>query len=132
MSKLNLSQFTGTGHYYYGQISYLCKLVYTDGVQYVAREANAYWLIDAIASYQPRIRAGEIKSPDRNLREFQLWTLTLRDDGQWELCCYADSGLPPVITQVIESSDFPEESIRFYVEPYGDGGAVCLLLPSEH
>jgi hypothetical protein len=42
------------------------------------------------------------------------------------LSLYEDSGCPPVLTQDLEYTDFPEASIKFYVE---NG---VLLLPSEH
>lgn len=47
--QLDLSPFTGTEHWYK---HWLGGLLYTDGVKYVADQAGAYWLIDAIASYQ--------------------------------------------------------------------------------
>lgn len=45
-----LSQFTGDLERYQ---SINPKLIYTPGVNYLAQEAEAYWLIDAIASYVP-------------------------------------------------------------------------------
>jgi hypothetical protein len=78
---------------------------------------------DAIASYQqdPRIT----RNP--SLQEFQLWILevdTATKTGR--LALYEDSDCPPVLNQDLEYTDFPEASIRFYVE----NGVV--LLPSEH
>jgi hypothetical protein len=119
MTKIDLSPFTGSEQRYW----HFTGLLYTDGVNHVAEAANAYWLIDAIASYQhdPRIVR------NRRLQEFQLWTLevdTANKTGRLSL--FEDSGCPPVLTQDLEYTDFPEPRIRFYVE---DG---VLLLPSEH
>ncbi|CAA9302355.1 hypothetical protein AVDCRST_MAG94-444 [uncultured Leptolyngbya sp.] len=32
------------------------RLIYTEGVKYLADTAHCYWLIDAIASHQPKCR----------------------------------------------------------------------------
>jgi len=110
---LNLNQFTGgeeTSRHFTG-------LLYTEGVRYVAETYGAYWLIDAIASYQHTIKT-------TRLREFQLWELLIAE-GKVSLTMRGDTGEPEVIRQEIEFTDFPD-SIRLY---------VCnntLLLPSEY
>ena len=53
MSKFDavaLALFTGTQQYY--QLNR--HVVLTDGTRYLADEAGAYWLMDAIASYLPQ------------------------------------------------------------------------------
>jgi len=98
---------------------------YSDGVKYIAEECGAFWLIDAIASYQPRCRK------DRMLREFQIWTLRrpVGNPSGAVLECFKDSGKPPAITQHIEYTDFPfdrvPDDLKFYVENN------LLYLPSE-
>ena len=114
MNKSDLAQFTGTENYY----KHLFGLQYTDGIKFMAEKAGAYWLIDAIASYQRKV----MNNP--RLREFQLWQLVIVDNMAI-LTCRADSGLPAVISQMIEYTDFP-----FDIDLY-----VCnnvLLLPSEY
>jgi hypothetical protein len=113
---LNLQQFMGGGD----QFRHITGLLYTEGVQHLAEEAGAYWLIDAIASYQ-----GERVLRAPRLREFQLWELEVKDQ-KGVLTCREDSDLEPVIRQEIEYTDFPLPEIKLYVE----GGV--LLLPSEH
>jgi hypothetical protein len=96
---------------------------YTEGVQYLAEKANAFWLIDAIASYQPspRVRKSE------RLQEFQFWELKVNlAEHTSVLTCREDSDEKPVITQRIEYTDFPLASIKLYVEDR------VILLPSEH
>jgi hypothetical protein len=61
----NLEHFCGSEEYY----KHFLGLLYTEGVKYLAENAEAYWLIDAIVSYQPRLRKV------RSLSEFQLWFL---------------------------------------------------------
>lgn len=111
----DIAQFTGTDQYY----KHFTGLLYTDGIQFVAEKYGAYWLIDAIASYQHTIK-------DPGLKEFQLWKLRVENMGTRAiLTCRADSDQPHVIRQDIPFTDFPE-SITLYVE-----GGVLLLL-SEH
>lgn len=62
----NLNQFTGTFEYHR---HWTRRLLFTDGVQYLAENAGAYWLIDLIASHQPRCRK------DAMLSSIQFWTL---------------------------------------------------------
>lgn len=112
----DLNQFTGTeGYYKYGH-----RILLTDGVKYLADEAEAYWLLDAIVSYQNDRR---VKS-NRMLREIQFWELKVKD-GRGELTCVEDSGRPPVIRQEVAWTDFPLESVKLYLE---NG---VLMLPSE-
>ena len=49
----NLSQFTGTETWHRRRGT---SILYTDGVRYLADNANAWWLVDAIASHQANPR----------------------------------------------------------------------------
>jgi hypothetical protein len=116
----NLGQFTGTEQYD-RHLNLLC----TDGVMFLAANADCFWLLDAIASYQPQLNG------NKRLAEFQLWDLavTVTGSGGFSpavLTCRDGDSDDPVITQKIEATDFPLVSIRLYVE----GGV--LLLPTEH
>jgi hypothetical protein len=108
-------------------------MLYTEGVRHLLKESEgvvgasgqrcggAYWLLDAIASHQPQAR----KACDG----FQLWTLTLRDQGAHlgaTLTCREDSDQEPVITQEIEHTDFPLPSVKLYVIDN------VALLPDEY
>jgi len=98
------------------------RLVYTEGVQYMAEHGGAYWLIDAVASYQPDKRIAS--RPD--LVDFQLWELVVAQDKSATLTMRGDSDQPAVVTQEIPFTDFPLAQIKFY---------VCngtLMLPSEY
>lgn len=118
----DLRQFSG-GEERYRHALLGDRFLYTDGVRFLAEQAGAYWLIDAIASYQldRRIRG------DAMLRDFQLWTLRLHNGGA-VLTLRRDSGAGqrPVIQQDIDYTDFPLDKVTLYVE---NG---VLLLPSEH
>lgn len=114
----HLNQFTGTDEYHRNPIG---GMLYTDGVLYLAENAQAFWLIDAIASYQPQLR----KNP--SLAQMQFWTLDVDLQKHTAvLTCREDSEIPPAVTQNIEYTDFPLVKIELWVE----GG--ILLLPNEH
>lgn len=117
-----LSGFTGTEQYHKVSIT---PVVVTDGVQYLCDKAGAYWLVDAIGSYQ-----GE---PKLKREPFQVWILKKDKDGKGAtLSAYNDysekepNKYKPLVTQKIEYTDFPLDEIKLYVE----GNVV--LLPSEH
>jgi uncharacterized protein DUF6876 len=110
-------------------------LIYTDGVKFIADRAGAYWLIDAIASYQGR---GGKLARDPMLRDYQIWKLTVNEDQTAVITCQADSGMAFVVNQKIEYTDFPLSSLRLTVERgghYDAAGQVvsCMtcMLPSE-
>lgn len=107
-----LDQFIGTEHYYKHWLGF----VFTDGIKYLADEAKAYWLIDAIGSYQPELRNVEV----------QFWTLTVNHDKSAVLEMKEDSDLPARVKQLIPWTDFPIESITLYFIN------KTLHLPSEY
>jgi hypothetical protein len=113
----DLEQFCGSTEYH----KHWSGMLFTDGILYLAETAGAHWLVDIVASYQSdkRVRS------NKRLREFQLWELSVAN-GQGVVLLREDSGEPAVLSQEIEYTDFPLESIKLYVE----GGVI--LLPSEH
>ena len=115
----DLTQFCGSSEFFQ---HWSKRLVYTEGIQHMAEQGGAYWLIDAVASYQSDKRI--TSRPD--LADFQLWELAVAEDRTATLTIRGDSGQPAVITQEIPFSDFPLKQIKFY---------VCngtLMLPSEY
>lgn len=121
-----LAGFIGTEAYHRWSILFPNMLL-TDGAKYVADNGGAngaYWLMDAIASYQPKLRR------QQRLRDFQVWTLEVKD-GSAVLTCQSDSGHKPVVAQKIEYTDFDLPKMVLWVEPLDDRRSV-ILLPSEH
>jgi len=113
ITEADLMQFTGTDNHYK---TILPKIVYTDGVQYLAEKAGAYWLIDLVASWQlhKKVRS----------ETFQVWTLTVTGS---KAVAKADDGNGNVVAkQVIEYTDFPLAEVKLYCV---DG---CIMLPSEY
>ena len=65
-----LSGFYGTEGYH--RFSVLCpKLLLTDGAKWLAENAGAYWLMDAIGSHQPKA----MKDDKGMLQNMQFWSL---------------------------------------------------------
>ena len=117
----DLEQFDGTEEYH--RLTLNRRLVATDGVKYLCEAAEAFWLVDAIGSYQPRC------ARDPMLRRMQFWKLTVdleKHDGK--LTCERDAG-DVVITQRIPYTDFPLASIRIWVEAGDD--LMVAMLPGE-
>jgi hypothetical protein len=127
LSEHDLRQFTGSENWHRHGMQR--RLIYTDGVQYLAEQGGAYWLIDAIASYVNSRQMGAAQLADGRLHTVQFWRLTVRD-GRGLLECYADSGVPPCITQEIEYTDFPLPAVKLFMT--FDGEHWCLMLPSEY
>jgi len=107
-----LENFTGTENYFRN----FTGLKYTDGIQYLAEKAGAYWLIDLVGSYQHLLK--EVP--------FQLWTLTVNDDNKGIVTCKEDTDAPVLVEQKLEYTDFPLKTFECYcIEE-------VLLLKSEY
>ena len=122
LTESDLSQFTGTSQWF--RHALVRRITYTEGVQFVAERAGAYWLVDKIATMQldPKISA----------EDFQVWRLVVAD-GKATLTCddgdrigVGDSKPILLHSERIDFTDFPLEKIELWVE--GD----VILLPSEH
>jgi hypothetical protein len=114
-----LKQFHGTTEYHKHLFPGRSPILLTDGCKYLRDVCKAYWLFDAILSYQC----------DKILKDipFQVWELKkLKVDLTWQLTCREDTGIKPLIRQTIEFSDFPLDYIRIWVID------KVALLPSEY
>ncbi|MDP3737551.1 MAG: hypothetical protein Q8R02_09185 [Hyphomonadaceae bacterium] len=112
----DLAQFTGSEVFFRHPLSAGC--LYTEGVQYLAERASAYWLIDAILCPQ---------ASQANLREaeFQVWTLTVREDRSATLVG-SDGDNNRIYNQQIPWTDFALTSVTLWF------ANNTLYLPSEH
>ena len=121
--EINLDQFSGSEHYY--KSSMFAKGIYhTDGVQYLAEKAKAFWLIDLICSWQTK---ASVRS-----QPFQVWKLTVKDQSAVATC--EDGNGKKLASQRIEYTDFPKDEITIYVEDGsidGKTNAKIMMLPSE-
>lgn len=112
----DLSQFTGSQIFYRHPLSGGC--VYTEGVQYLAEAGSAYWLIDAILCPQ-------LHHPSLRTAEFQVWTLSARDDRSAILICTDGNG-ERLYVHPIPWTDFPLVAVTLWF------ANRTLYLPSEH
>ena len=125
-----LAQCTGSENYHYNAIAKKSGIVYTEGLRTLCLMAEAWWILDAIASHQPQCRR------DPQLRQVQFWTLTVNKDRSATLICERDQG-DEAIRQNIEYTDFPLPSIRIWLEAGAaiiDGterSVMVAMLPSE-
>jgi hypothetical protein len=117
-----LAQFTGTETWYR---HFLPGILFTEGVKFLADQANAYWLIDKIACAQI------IKQV--SAEEFQVWKLKVRDDTSALLTATdGDRGDGPVelFAEGIPYTDFPLDEITLYAG--FDGRGAVIMLPGEY
>jgi hypothetical protein len=123
MALEDLNQFTGSEEFFRHSINR--NLIYTEGVKYVAEGAGAFWLLDAIA-------IANFIEPTLKDEEFQTWVLTKKGNAA---TLVADDGNNRVLyTQAIDYTDFPLDSIKFYVVSALDFGnhTKMAMLPSEY
>lgn len=112
----DIGQFTGTEQWFRHGLNR--KVLYTEGAQYVAEKAGAYWLLDELAlaqAYVPQVKA----------QAFQVWNLTVKADSSATLVCEDGNG-GQVYAKEIPFTDFPAQGIRFFVTDN------VILLPSEY
>ncbi len=117
LSLTDLEQFTGSFHLY--RHALIRKVHYTDGVQFVAMEAGAYWLVDEIALAQHFNRKVSAE-------EFQVWTLTVDSENKTAVLMCDDGNNNVVLRKNIPFTDFPLHQIKLYFT----NDTICL--PSEN
>jgi hypothetical protein len=114
-----LKQFHGTKNYHKHLFPGKSPIMLTDGCKYLREVCQAYWLFDAILSYQSESILKGVN--------FQIWELKhLSTNLTWQLTCKSDTGKIPLIRQSIEFSDFPIDYIKIWVID------KVALLPSEY
>lgn len=109
-----LNHFTGTTQLYYHPM--FSKYKYTDGVRFLAQNAECYWLLEHIFIHQtdPKIK-GE---------EFQVWEIKVEDS---KARIVVDNGNNHILKVFdIEYTDFPLAEYKLWM--VGD----TLLLISEY
>lgn len=110
-----LSQFTGTEGYHKLTIG---PLLATDGVKYLCENADCFWLMDAIASYQGKQAVKELG--------IQFWRFKKLSGGKAVLFCEPDTNVKPVVVQKLDFTDFPLDEQKIWVQ------AGVAMLPSEY
>lgn len=126
--KQGLGNFCGTDGYH--RLTIFPGIVGTDGVAWLAKNAECFWLIDEIAIAQRTVRA--IRD-NPALQDMQFWQLNVTGTKATLVCC-EDEGRP-VYEKEIEYTDFPLSEIRIWVAAAGDpeGNTFkVMMLPNEY
>lgn len=116
----HLDMFCGTEEYHRVQKVGQKPVYATDGIKYLCEKGACYWLMDLIVSHQ--------FNPNVRKEEFQVWTLTVKDDKATAKC---DDGNGHILaTQQIQYTDFPLSEIKIYLQC--DDEKIVIMLPSEY
>ncbi len=115
-----LAQFTGSETWTKWSVLFPDHLL-TDGAKHLADEAECYWLMDLIGSYQ--------SGPVVRNNDFQVWTLKKSIKG-WTVEAEDGNG-NIIVTQMVEHSDFPLEAIMLWA-CRNEFGGVTIMLPTEY
>jgi hypothetical protein len=106
-----LSFFTGTTAYHI----HTPRVVLTDGAKYLAEHAQAYWLMNAIASYLPELVFRE---------HFVAASLAVKNSSA--VLLLTDGNHKELAIQRIAYTDFPLRDITLFA-CWGDGNWVLML-----
>lgn len=128
LTHAELRQFTGDLQRY--RRSFNRQVIYTPGVRYLVERGEAYWLIDAIASYFGTPPMKRALAEDERLRSLQFWRLEVHEDRSATLTARADDGVALFVTQEIPFTDFPLSNVDVWAG--FDGEHWTLYLPTEH
>lgn len=114
--KHELKNFTGTETWF--RHTLFRKFLYTEGVQFLAENAECYWLIDKIfgAQFEHQTVRDEL---------FQTWDLTVQPNGSAILQC-GDGNDTIVHSETLTFTTFPMDTIRLFLTD------DVLLLPTEY
>jgi hypothetical protein len=115
----DLSQFTGSEQLFRHGLSR--KHLYTEGAQFVAERAGAYWLLDKIALHG---------SPTIAREDFQVWKLSVHTNKTATLT--TDNGDNEVLkTEELPFTDFPLSEITLWAVRNEFEG-FTIMLPTEY
>lgn len=117
----NLQMFCGTENYY----RIYPRLLLTDGVKYLADEAECFWLIDIIRSVSHLL--------NRDEDEFFVLKLTVNENKSAVVSIDHGTGEDDeiVYSQAIGFSDFPIKEQSLYIQKNEELGLI-VMLPSEY
>ena len=111
--KAELRQFTGSEKFYRHPL--FPPYIYTEGIQFLAEKAGAYWLLDHIFAHQPELKG----------QRFQVWKVTVSADASARISV-EDGNDAELAAYPLGYTDFPLEAFSLWLV---DG---ILMLPSEY
>ena len=116
-----LPYFTGTEHYYRYMGS---RYTYTDGVKFVADNAEAYWLLDVVFTHCMAIARN--KNIPEDQKRLYVCNLLVNDAMNTALFTVSDGNYNDLARQEIEYTDFPAKTVTIWVQN------MVAMLPSEY
>ena len=128
LNESDLTKFSGDDVRYVHPIN--PRIVYTPGIKYVADQAQAFWLVDAIASWIGSRKFLRAAQRDERIKSLHFWKLKVKPNCSAILTARADSSERPFVRQAIEYTDFPLQRIDIWAA--ADEQRWLLYLPSEH
>ncbi len=131
LTRADLAQFSGTTLYYRHVLN--PKLVYTEGVRYLAQAGKAYWLLDAIALALPTV----LQKQSDWLYVARLTVSETQDRREGKLVMDTGHTHAPLLWQQdFPCTDFPLlGETKLYVAATAladDSERYVLMLPSEY
>jgi len=115
--KINLDQFFGGTSTYH---KHWLNSYYTDGIDYVAKECGAYWLIDLVFSHKPTI----LKKYREHFPLFAALEPTDDDGAEVVIYTYDDQGNSVRnVLQELDFTTFPFERFELFPYPEHKDGA---------
>lgn len=118
----SLDQFTGSDTFHKWSIMFR-RDVMTEGVRWLAENAECYWLMDLIASHQ--------STSSVRKEEFQTWILTKSKSSSGALAVAEDGNENRIASQRVKYTDFPLDTIKFFAVRNELGG-ITIMLPNEY
>lgn len=118
-----LAEYSGSEHFY--KVSaFAPNFIITEGVKFLADEAQCYWLLDVIVSHLPAVIAAD--------EEFAVVLLERDPEGSGAVFQITDDVPANVVyaRQEIEFTTFPMPSIKLYLQT--DTEHWTLMLPGEY
>ena len=116
----NMAQATGTEGYHRFSILFR-KTVLTDGVMQLCKDAECFWLMDIIGSYQHKLLPKE---------DFQVWTHTVNSGAISGVVVATDGNDKELVRQELEYTSFPLDEIKLFVQYNGE--LQVIMLPNEY
>ena len=110
-----LNHFTGSEVFYRHPLNR--KIIYTQGVQYLAEKAEAYWLLDYIVSNQ--------HNPKIKIEPFQVWQIKVNEHNKAAIWV-EDGNKNRIKSFKLEFTDFPLPEFTLWLTD------STLLLPNEY
>ncbi len=119
-----LGQFTGTFQYH--KLTMHPRVLFTDGMAHLAKEAQCYWLMDVIMSH--------LVTNKKVAKEgFVSFTITV-DENKKAVCKFTDGNDHKLCAQIIESTNFPFATFNCFCQRDESNGGLkwIVMLPSEY